>query len=101
MGALAVFLMLATALIFGIVVQVLAIARSRAEWMAMVIGTAIGGVVAGQIAWGPRLDGLYVAAALIGAIAIGALFEAIVRFAPRIEPEPGMSADRLEHWSPD
>ena len=84
MSMFTVFLLLATAIILGLTVLLLDIARSRTESIAMVIGSAVGGLVGGWYlrswtAWGAELDGMYLLPGLIGAIVVGGVFEAIVR----------------------
>jgi uncharacterized membrane protein YeaQ/YmgE (transglycosylase-associated protein family) len=98
------FLVLATAAILTLTVQILDIARSRAEWIAMAIGSALGGMLGGWwlrgwTAWGPQLDGLYLLAGFIGAVLVGGAFQAIARLAASARPLFG--AEQPEPWSPD
>jgi uncharacterized membrane protein YeaQ/YmgE (transglycosylase-associated protein family) len=104
MSVFTIFLLLATAVILGLTVQVLEIAGSRAEWIAMAVGSAVGGLVGGWylrgwIAWGPELDGMYLLSGLIGAIVVGGVFQAIVRLASSATLPFG--AGQPDPWSPD
>ena len=104
MSIFTVFLLLATAVVLGLTVQILDIARSRAEWVAMAIGSAVGGLVGGWYlrgwaAWGPELDGVYLLPGLIGAIVVGGVFLGIVRSASAATLPLG--AGPPGPWSPD
>lgn len=89
MGTGGFILLLAGALVIGIIVQFVGQARSGYDWLITAIAAAIGGFaasewLAGASTWGPEVDGLFVLPALIGAVILGAVVEYAVRaFSPR------------------
>lgn len=89
MGTTGFIVLLAGALVLGIIVQYVGQARSGFDWLVTAVAAAVGSYVAsewlgGASTWGPQLDGLYILPALIGAIVLGAVVEyAARRVSPR------------------
>ena len=86
MSTAAAILLVLGALVVGIAAQVIGDVRAGYEWaitgLAALVGGYIGSESLGTLStWGPEFQGLYVLPAAIGAIVVGAVADAIVRFA--------------------
>ena len=84
MGAGGLILLVAGAVVLGLIAQFLGQARSNYDWLITAVGAGIGGYVASEwlgaaSTWGPELDGLFAVPALIGAVIVGAVVEFVVR----------------------
>jgi uncharacterized membrane protein YeaQ/YmgE (transglycosylase-associated protein family) len=78
-------LIIAGALVFGIIAQFTGETRTGFEWLADAIGFGIGAVVASEFivalqATGPVWDGLALVPALIGGLVLGTVVELITRY---------------------
>jgi uncharacterized membrane protein YeaQ/YmgE (transglycosylase-associated protein family) len=79
-------LMIAGALVFGVVAQLVGETRTGYEWLADAIGAAVGAIVASEfiVAWqafAPVWDGLAIVPALIGGLIVGLVVEVATRYA--------------------
>lgn len=88
MGFWGVVLLLAGAIVLGVIGRFIGKRRYSYEWLLYAIGAAIGGWIAseylgGASTWGWEADGLFVFPALIGAIVIGGAVELVVRLTGR------------------
>jgi hypothetical protein len=77
--------LLAGALLFGVVAQFVGETRTGFEWLADGIAAAIGAVVASEFiistrTFEPVWDGLAIVPALIGGLALGIVVELVTRF---------------------
>lgn len=78
-------ILIAGALLFGVVAQLIGETRTGFEWAIDAVAAAIGAIVASEfiVAWqafGPVVDGLAVVPALIGGLALGLIVEVVTRF---------------------
>ena len=81
-------LVIAGALIFGIIAQFIGETRTGFEWVVDAIGAGVGAVVASEFivalqATGPVWDGLALVPALIGGLVLGIAVELITRYVTR------------------
>jgi len=77
--------LLAGALLFGIVAQFIGEARTGYEWLADAIAAAVGAVVASEFIISARIfepvwDGLAIVPALVGGLVLGVIVEVITRY---------------------
>ncbi len=77
-------LVIAGALIFGIIAQTIGETRAGFEWVVDAIGVGVGAVVASELivalqATGPVWDGLALVPALIGGLVLGVVVELTTR----------------------
>ncbi len=78
-------LVIAGALVFGIIAQFIGETRTGFEWVADAIGFGIGAVVASEFivalqATGPVWDGLALVPALVGGLVLGMVVEVTTRY---------------------
>lgn len=79
-------LLIAAALVFGVIAQLVGETRTSFEWLVDSVGFAIGAVVASEflVSWRtvePVWDGLALLPALIGGLVVGIVIELVARFA--------------------
>jgi len=77
--------LLAGALLFGVLAQLIGETRTGYEWLVDGIAAALGALVASEFiisarTWEPVWDGLAIVPALIGGIAVGVVIELATRF---------------------
>jgi len=77
--------LLAGALLFGVVAQFIGEARTGFEWLADAIAAALGAVIASEFiisaqTFEPVWDGLAIVPALIGGLVLGLIVEVITRY---------------------
>jgi uncharacterized membrane protein YeaQ/YmgE (transglycosylase-associated protein family) len=77
--------LLAGALLFGVLAQFIGETRTGYEWLVDAIAAAIGAVIASEFiisarTWEPVWDGLAIVPALIGGLAVGIVVELATRF---------------------
>ena len=77
--------LLAGALLFGVVAQVVGETRTGYEWLVDGIAAALGAVIASELIISPRTfepvwDGLAIVPALIGGLALGLVVEIATRY---------------------
>jgi uncharacterized membrane protein YeaQ/YmgE (transglycosylase-associated protein family) len=78
-------LLIAGALVFGVVAQLVGETRTGFEWLVDAIGAGIGALVASEfiVAWQafePVWDGLAIVPALIGGLVLGMIVEVVTRY---------------------
>ncbi|MET1231274.1 MAG: hypothetical protein ABWY52_00315 [Candidatus Limnocylindrales bacterium] len=78
-------LLIAGALVFGVVAQFVGETRTGFEWLIDAIGAGIGALVASEfiVAWQafePVWDGLAIVPALIGGLVLGMIVEVVTRY---------------------
>lgn len=93
MGFGAFSVVIVAALILGVLVQMYVRPKTAYEWLITAAGAGIGAWLASEIVWtnvfsgltnlGPTWDGLLIVPAVIGGLALGAIFELVAR---AIEP---------------
>ncbi|HKY51031.1 MAG TPA: hypothetical protein VJP45_07230 [Candidatus Limnocylindria bacterium] len=86
-GAFAVVIV--AALVFGFLVQAFLKPKTPYEWVITGVGATLGGWLASEITWkqyftgltnlGPEVDGLLIVPAILGGLALGAIFEGVAR----------------------
>lgn len=86
MTALAAFALLVGALVIGIAAQLIGQVRVGWEWIATAVAAFVGGYFASEAlsavtGLGPEFEGLYLLPAAVGALVIGAAFDAVLRYA--------------------
>lgn len=84
MSTLAAVLLVAGALVIGVAAHLIGAVRVGYEWATTGAAALVGGYLGSEAfgtlsAWGPAVEGLYVVPALIGAIILGGVADAIVR----------------------
>jgi hypothetical protein len=77
--------LLAGALLFGVVAQFIGEARTGYEWLADAVAAALGAVVASEFilstrTFEPVWDGLAIVPALIGGLVLGIVVEVVTRY---------------------
>lgn len=77
--------LLAGALLFGVVAQFIGEARTGFEWLADAIAAALGAVVASEFiisarTFEPVWDGLAIVPALVGGLVLGIVVEVVTRY---------------------
>lgn len=85
MSGLALFLLVAGALVIGAIPLLIGEARTGYEWLvtaaAVLVGGWLGSEAFGGIStFGPAFDGLYLVTALIGGVVLGAVADVAVRY---------------------
>jgi hypothetical protein len=85
LGVGGAILLIAGALVFGVVAQFVGETRTGYEWLVDAIGAGIGALVASEfiVAWqtvGLVWDGLAIAPALIGGLVVGIIVELATRY---------------------
>jgi hypothetical protein len=97
MSTFAAVLLVGGALIVGIVAHIIGEVTFGYEWAVTGIAALGGGYLgsqafAGLSTWGPEIEGLFVLPAVIGAIVLGGIVDALVRYATQgtytHEPRP-------------
>ncbi|MEW5989714.1 MAG: hypothetical protein AB1736_00005 [Chloroflexota bacterium] len=73
------------AIVLGIIGQWLGTVRTRFEWLPDAIAAFLGGLIGSEglgslSAWGPEWEGVFLAPAVIGAIVLTVLVDAVVRW---------------------
>jgi uncharacterized membrane protein YeaQ/YmgE (transglycosylase-associated protein family) len=86
MSALAAILLIVGALIVGGLASLIGQVRMGGEWFVTALGALVGGwlgseAFAGASTWGPQFEGLFVVPALIGAVVLGGVIDAVTRYA--------------------
>lgn len=84
-GVGGLILLIAGALVFGVVAQFVGETKTGYEWLVDAIAAGIGAFVASEfiVAWqtvGPVWDGLAIVPALIGGLAVGLIVELATRY---------------------
>jgi uncharacterized membrane protein YeaQ/YmgE (transglycosylase-associated protein family) len=79
------FLLVAGALVFGGIVQVIGEARTGYEWLVDAIAAGIGALIGSEFiiamqAYGPVWDGLALVPALVGGLIVGVIVELATRY---------------------
>jgi uncharacterized membrane protein YeaQ/YmgE (transglycosylase-associated protein family) len=85
MSTVAALLLVLGALLIGVVSQYIGDVTVGFEWVATGVAALIGGYLGSEAlgaasAWGPVFDGLYMLPALIGAVVVGFVIDAILRY---------------------
>ena len=85
MSAIAAMLLVLAALLIGVVSQYIGEVTVGFEWVATGIAALVGGYLGSEAlgtasTWGPVYDGLYLLPALIGAVVVGFVVDAILRY---------------------
>jgi len=73
------------AVVIGLVGQFLGTVQTRYEWLPDIVAAFLGGFIASESlgslsTWGPEWEGLFIAPALIGAILVTLVVDAVVRW---------------------
>ena len=73
------------AVVLGFIGQFLGTVRTRFEWLPDAVAAFLGGFIASESlgslsTWGPEWEGLYIAPALIGAVVVTLVVDAVVRW---------------------
>jgi hypothetical protein len=89
MGFGAFAIVIVAALVFGFLVQAYLKPKTPYEWIITGLGAVLGAWLASEITWrqyftaltelGPEFDGLLIVPAVIGGLALGAIFEVVAR----------------------
>jgi uncharacterized membrane protein YeaQ/YmgE (transglycosylase-associated protein family) len=85
MSAFAAFVLVAGALAIGVIAHLIGQVTVGYEWATTAVGALVGGYLGSEAfgtlsTWGPELEGLYVLPAIIGAVVLGFIVDAIVRY---------------------
>ena len=85
LGVGGLLVLLAGALLFGIVAQFIGETRTGYEWLVDGVAAALGAVIASEFiislrTFAPVWDGLAIVPALIGGLALGAVVELVTRY---------------------
>jgi hypothetical protein len=85
MSAFAAFLLVAGALLIGIVAHLIGEVTIGYEWAITGVAALVGGYLGseafgGVSTWGPEFEGLFVLPAIIGGVVLGAIVDAIARY---------------------
>jgi uncharacterized membrane protein YeaQ/YmgE (transglycosylase-associated protein family) len=85
MSAFAAFLLVAGALVIGVIAHLIGQVTVGFEWATTAVGALVGGYLGSEAlgtlsTWGWEFDGLYVLPALIGAVVLGFIVDAAVRY---------------------
>ena len=84
MGVLGISILVVGAMCIGGVAMHMSDEHAKYEWVPAAIGAAIGGYLASILTsgqtWGSAIDGLYIGPALLGAIVLGGVVDAVVHF---------------------
>lgn len=73
------------AIVIGLVGQFLGTVQTRFEWLPDIVAAFLGGFIASESlgslsTWGPEWEGLFIAPALIGAVLVTLVVDAVVRW---------------------
>jgi uncharacterized membrane protein YeaQ/YmgE (transglycosylase-associated protein family) len=84
MDTAGLLLLLVGAIVIGVVAQIVGETRTGWEGVVAAVGAGIGGWLGSESlgtlsTWGPQVGDLYVLPALIGAVVLGFVFDAVVR----------------------
>ena len=97
MSLLAALLLVGGAVVIGGIAQVSGTVTNGYQWLVVGLAALVGGYVgsesfAGLSTWGPEFEGLFVLPAIIGAVVVGAVVDAILRYSTAgsymAEPRP-------------
>jgi uncharacterized membrane protein YeaQ/YmgE (transglycosylase-associated protein family) len=85
MSGIAVFLLVAAALIAGAIPLFIGQVRTGYEWLATAAAVLVGGwlgseAFGGISTYGPAFEGLYIVTALVGAVVLGVVADLAVRY---------------------
>jgi uncharacterized membrane protein YeaQ/YmgE (transglycosylase-associated protein family) len=85
MSAIAAMLLVLAALLIGVVSQYIGDVTVGFEWAATGVAALIGGYLGSEAfgtasTWGPVYDGLYLLPAIIGALVVGFVVDAVLRY---------------------
>ena len=85
MNTLAALLLVAGALVIGGIAHTIGAVTIGYEWVVTGLAALVGGYVgsealAGLSTWGPEFEGLYVLPAVIGAVVVGGIVDALLRY---------------------
>jgi len=86
MTAWAVIVLIAGAVVIGLVLQYIGDVTNGYEWsvagLAAIVGGWLGSEALGSLStWGPEWEGMFVLPALIGAVVVGFVVDPVVRYA--------------------
>lgn len=86
MTAWAVIVLIAGAVVIGLVLQYIGDVTNGYEWSIAGLGAIVGGWLGSEAlgtlsAWGPEWEGMFVLPALIGAVIVGFVVDLVVRYA--------------------
>jgi uncharacterized membrane protein YeaQ/YmgE (transglycosylase-associated protein family) len=78
-------LLVAGALVIGLIAEYVVRQRFGYEWLATAIGAGIGGFVASEYLgafsdWGPEREGLAIYPAIVGALVVGVIVEVVMHY---------------------
>ena len=84
MGGFGLLLLVAGALVIGLIAQFVGETRTGLEWFVAGTAALIGGWLGSEAfgnasTWGPAVESLYVLPALVGGVVVGGLVDAVVR----------------------
>ena len=84
MSTLAAILLVAGALIFGVIAQLIGEVRFGYEWVFTAVAALVGGWLGSEAfgtfsTWGPVFEDLYIVSALIGGFIVGGVVDFVVR----------------------
>ncbi len=73
------------AIVLGLLGQFLGTVKTRFEWLPDIVAAFLGGFIASESlgslsTWGPEWEGLFIAPALIGAVLVTLVVDAVVRW---------------------
>ena len=73
------------AIVLGLVGQLLGSVRTRYEWLPDAVAAFLGGFIASESlgslsTWGPEWEGVFLAPALIGAVVVALVVDAVIRW---------------------
>lgn len=85
MSTLAAVLLVVGALVIGVVAHFIGDVTVPYEWAVTGIFALVGGYLGSEAfadlsTWGPAIEGLYILPAIIGAVVLGGIADAVVRF---------------------
>lgn len=85
MSVLAALLLVVGAVVIGGIAQVSGAVTNSYQWLVVGVAALVGGYVgseafAGLSTWGPEFEGLFVLPAFIGAVVVGGVVDAILRY---------------------
>ena len=85
MSTLAAVLLVVGALVIGVIPQFIGDVTVGWEWAATAVAALVGGYLGSEAlgtlsTWGPVFEGLYIVPALIGAVVLGAVMDAALRY---------------------
>jgi len=85
MSTLALFLLVAGALVIGVIFQFIGEVTIGWEWAIVSVAALVGGYLGSEAfaqlsTWGPAIEDLYIVPAIIGAFVFGAVVDALIRY---------------------